>query len=243
MSRPADPGAGAGSADAPAMSARRRRRADEILAAAREVFLEKGFQRTSVSEVASRVGIVEGLVFSYFPTKRDLLHEVLRAMYEPLIDDVAAGYARLHGLRARLRFIIWRHIRVYVETPGLARLALHEVRTGPEYASSGLYALQVRYTQFVRLAVEDAIQDGELSAPVEVEMVRSVLYGGLEHLLWPVIYGNHPVAVDLVADRYTDQILHGLLGARPPDELEARVRRLEAMARKPAAPKRRARPG
>lgn len=82
------------------MSERRQRRANEILAAAREVFLEKGFERTAVSEVASRVGIVEGLVFSYFPTKRDLLHEVLGAMYEPLIRDVGDGYARLKGLRA-----------------------------------------------------------------------------------------------------------------------------------------------
>src|ERR1700682_4010882 len=88
-----------GEADEPAMSARRQRRAEEILAAAREVFLEKGFQKTSVGEVAGRGGIVEGLVFSYFPTNRDLLHAVLRAMYEPLIEDVAEGYARLHGLR------------------------------------------------------------------------------------------------------------------------------------------------
>ena len=32
-------------------------------------------------------------MFSYFPTQRDLLHEVLRALYEPLIRDVDAGYA------------------------------------------------------------------------------------------------------------------------------------------------------
>ncbi len=64
----------------PKLSERRQRRFGEILAAAREVFLEKGFERTAISEVASRVGIVEGLVFSYFPTKRDLLHEVLTGM-------------------------------------------------------------------------------------------------------------------------------------------------------------------
>src|SRR5437868_4737534 len=103
---------------APQLSARRQRRAGEILAAARDVFLEHGFQGTAVSEIASRVGIVEGLVFNYFPTKRDLLHAVLRELYEPLIRDVSEGFERLQGLRARLRFIVWRHVRVYVETPG-----------------------------------------------------------------------------------------------------------------------------
>ena len=223
----------------PKMSERRQRRASEILAAARDVFLEKGFERTAVSEVASRVGIVEGLVFSYFPTKRDLLHEVLGAMYEPLIADVSSGYARLKGLRARLRFIIWRHVRVYVETPGLARLVLHEVRTGPEYESSGLHALQVRYTQFVRLALEQAVEDGELQGDVDVEMVRAILYGGLEHLLWPVLYGTHQVDVDEVADRYTDTVLHGLQGARQRDSVDARLARLESLVARSAPTARR----
>lgn len=221
----------------PKMSERRQRRASEILAAARDVFLEKGFERTAISEVASRVGIVEGLVFSYFPTKRDLLHEVLGAMYEPLIRDVGDGYARLKGLRARLRFIVWRHVRVYVETPGLARLVLHEVRTGPEYDSSGLHALQVRYTQYVRLALEEAVRDGELGAGVDIEMARSILYGGLEHLLWPVLYGQHAVDVDELADRYTELMLQGLQGARQHNSVDARLARLEALlaAKAPAA--------
>jgi AcrR family transcriptional regulator len=229
--------------DIPQMSERRQRRAGEILAVAREIFLEKGFERTAVSEIAARVGVVEGSVFSYYATKRDLLHEVLRELYEPLIKDVGDVYARLHGLRARLRFIIWRHVRVYVETPGLARLVLHEVRTGPEYASSGLHALHVRYTQYVRLALEDAVKDGELSAVVDVEMVRSMLYGGLEHLMWPALHGKHRIDVDLVADRYTDLMLSGLQPVRKAEQSdhEARLARLEALL-DAVPPKRRAKP-
>lgn len=218
--------------DTPApLSERRQKRAGEILAAAREVFLEKGFQGTAVSEIASRVGIVEGLVFTYFPTKRDLLHAVLREMYEPLIQDVGDGYARLQGLRARLRFIVWRHLRVYVETPGLAKLVLHEVRTGPEYTSSGLHELQVRYTRFVRLALEDAVREGEIEASVDIESVRSMLYGGLEHLMWPVLFGTQRANIDLIADRYTDLMLHGIEPARAPvqNDVESRLARLESL--------------
>jgi len=211
------------------LSERRQKRAGEILAAARQVFLEKGFVGTAVSEIASRVGIVEGLVFSYFPTKRDLLHQVLREMYEPLIQDVENGFARIQGLRARLRFIVWRHVRVYVETPGLAKLVLHEVRTGPEYTSSGLHDLQVRYTRFVRLALEEAVRDGELGADVDAEAARAMLYGGLEHLMWPVLFGSQRVDVDAVADRYTDLMLHGLQAAHAPSGVEARLARLEAL--------------
>jgi AcrR family transcriptional regulator len=228
-------------APASPLSQRRRKRAGDILAAAREIFLEKGFEHTAVSEIAARVGVVEGSVFGYFPTKRDLLHAVLDELYEPLIHDVGEGYARLHGLRARLRFIVWRHVRVYVETPGLARLVLHEIRTGPEATSSGLRAMHKRYTRFVRLAVDDAVKAGELDAAADADLLRAMLYGGLEHLLWPVLYGGRTVDVDAVADRYTDLLLQGLAPARAKGagNVDARLARLEALVAALPPPRRR----
>lgn len=228
-------------------SLRRQQREGEILAAARDVFLEKGFERASVSEIASRVGVVEGLVFRYFPTKRDLLHEVLRALYEPLISDVGEGFGRISGLKGRLRFIVWRHVRVYTETPGLARLVLHEVRTGPEYISSGLHDLQVMYTDFLRQTLVHAHADGELASEVEFEMVRAMLYGGLEHMMWPVLFSGRRVNVDAVADSFTDALLNGLHGEQPgsrsSDSIDARLARIESLlqaerpASKPKKPK------
>lgn len=210
---------------------RRQQRESEILAAAREVFLDKGFERALVSEIAARVGVVEGLVFRYFPSKRNLLNEVMHALYEPLISDVGEGFTRISGLRGRLRFIIWRHIRVYTETPGMARLVLHEVRTGPEYIGSGLHDLHVQYTNFLRQTLSQAIADGEIAADVQFEMVRSMLYGGLEHMMWPVLYGGRSVNVDTLADRFTDSLLHGLQTPQAPagNNVEARLARIESL--------------
>lgn len=190
---------------------RRLRRAAEILEAARDVFLEKGFDRSSVSEIASRVGVVEGLVYTYYPSKRDLLNAVLRGMYEPLIADLDDKFSRLHGVRSRMRFLIWRHLRVYVEEPNLSRLVLHEVRTGPEYFQSVLHDLHVRYTAFLLRTVEDAIADGELSPDTDAELLRSMVYGGIEHRMWGTLFGRGTVDVEAMADRYTAMVLGPLL--------------------------------
>ena len=137
---------------------RRLRRAQEILNAAREIFLDKGFGGASVGEIAAKVGVVEGLVYTYYPSKRELLNSVLRGMYEPLILDIEDKFSRLKGVRSRMRFLIWRHLRVYVEEPNLSRLVLHEVRTGPEYFQSVLHDLHVRYTAFLVRTLEEAIE-------------------------------------------------------------------------------------
>jgi len=197
---------------------RRMRRAQEIIAAARLTFLEKGFGRASVGEIAAKVGVVEGLVYSYFPTKRDLLNEVLRGMYEPLIQDIEDCFSRLHGLRSRMRFLIGRHLRVYVEDPGLSRLVLHEVRTGPEYFNSVLHDLHVRYTAFLMHTLRDAVVAGELPPDIDEEMVRSMVYGGIEHRMWATLFGRGTVDIESTADRYTDMVLRGII---PPDAAQA----------------------
>jgi AcrR family transcriptional regulator len=216
---------------------RRLRRAAEIVSAAKDTFLDKGFERASVSEIAAKVGVVEGLLYAYFPTKRDLLNEVLRGMYEPLIQEMEDGFSRLQGLRSRLRFLIWRHLRVYVEDPGLSRLVLHEVRTRPEYFNSALHELHVRYTAFVMRTVRDAIASGELSADTDGEMVRSIVYGGIEHRMWAVLFGRGTVDVEATADSFADMVLRGIqpvvlvnpepLAAQARDDLERRLERLE----------------
>ena len=212
------PGAIPGEALAPIAAGkqtpRRLRRAAEILAAAREVFLEKSFERSSVAEIAARVGVVEGLVYTYFPTKRDLLNEVLRGMYEPLIQDIADGFARIHGFRSRLRFLVWRHLRVYVEEPGLSRIVLHEVRTSPDYFQSVLHDLQVRYTAFLVRTVREAVEEGELPADTDVELIRSMLYGGIEHRMWSQLYGRGSIDIEATADRCTAMLLGGMLMTR-----------------------------
>ena len=247
--------------EAPAPSAagkqtpRRMRRAAEIIAAAREIFLEKGFERASVSEIAAKVGVVEGLLYSYYPTKRDLLNEVLRGMYEPLIREMEDGFSRLQGLRSRMRFLVWRHLRVYVEDPGLSRLVLHEVRTRPEYFNSALHELHVRYTAFLIRTVRDAVAHGELPADTDSEMVRGMVYGGIEHRMWGVLFGRDTVNVEVAADRFTDMVLCGILPnghadasptaaprASSREDIERRLDRLEkivaAGSLQPAAPRR-----
>lgn len=225
----------AGLRPAGSRTARRLLRASEIVAAARQAFLEHGFQGASVAQIAARVGVVEGLVYAYYPTKRHLLDEVLQTMYAPLLHDLAEGFARVQGLRSRLRFVIWRHLRVYVEEPNLSRLVLHEVRVAPEYPASVLHDLHVRYTQFVVRALRDAIAAGELAADTDVELVRSMVYGSIEHRMWALLFGRGSIDVEALADRFTDMVLRAIgvdatpvpSAAAPAADIEQRLQRLE----------------
>lgn len=66
---------------------------------------------------------------------------------------------------------------------------------------------------------------------------------GLEHLMWPVLFGKRRVDVELIADRYTDLMLDGLQArdTRTRSSVESRLARLEALIAPPPPVQRRAR--
>ncbi|MDD6034568.1 MAG: helix-turn-helix domain containing protein [Oscillospiraceae bacterium] len=58
-----------------------------ILQAAREEFLEKGFQESSMRRIAQNAGITPGNIYAYFPGKE--------ALFERLVDPAVADIRRL----------------------------------------------------------------------------------------------------------------------------------------------------
>src|SRR6185295_5914199 len=72
----------------------RRRKADrpgEIVAAALEVFAEKGFAAARLDEIAGRAGVSKGTLYLYFKDKGDLFRAVVRDTIAPNIATVRDG--------------------------------------------------------------------------------------------------------------------------------------------------------
>jgi AcrR family transcriptional regulator len=89
---------------------RRERTRSALLAAALELFAEKGFDATTVAEIAALAGVTEMTFYRHFGTKDAVLVD---DPYDPLIADaVAAAPAELSSLRAAAAgvLIAWRSV-------------------------------------------------------------------------------------------------------------------------------------
>jgi AcrR family transcriptional regulator len=62
----------------------------EILAAAEDVFLERGYEATTVEEIASRVGLLKGSLYYYIRSKPDLLYHVLTRANVKELEELRA---------------------------------------------------------------------------------------------------------------------------------------------------------
>jgi AcrR family transcriptional regulator len=79
---------------------------DRIRSAARELFIERGFERVTVSEVALAADVSEATAFNYFPTKEDLFFGGLEVFEEQLLDVIRARGPDETALAAFGRFVL-----------------------------------------------------------------------------------------------------------------------------------------
>ncbi|WP_406674290.1 helix-turn-helix domain-containing protein [Nonomuraea sp. N2-4H] len=90
--------------DSKPMRADARRNRARILAAAEEVFAERGAS-ASTEEVAARAGVAIGTVFRHFPTKRDLLAAIMKDLRRRLHREGGGAHRRRRSGHRVLRVL------------------------------------------------------------------------------------------------------------------------------------------
>jgi AcrR family transcriptional regulator len=211
----------------------RERRVQDILEAAREVFCERGYDDAAMAEIAARAGVVEGTIYKYFESKRDLVFKVMEAWYEGMVAGFATDLSGISGTRPRLRYLVWRHLRSIRDNPALCRVFFREVRAGENYHRSFIHDQNRRYTSFFAAVLREGIDAGEIRADVPVNLVRDFVFGGIEHHVWNYVYGRGGLDIEAVADWIADIVLAGLRPtgeARRGDALARETTRLAAVA-------------
>lgn len=148
----------------PAPHKRERRKQDrpgELLEAALDLFVEKGFAATRVEEVAARAGVSKGTLFLYFPSKEDLFKAVVLDNVSEPMSQGASEMAQFQGTTGMLlEHMMLQWWRRYGDThaSGISKLMISEATNFPDLAA------------FYRQAV---IEPGQA-------LVRSVLQRGVD---------------------------------------------------------------
>lgn len=209
----------------------RAEREAEILEAARAVFAERGYGAAAVAEIATRAGVVEGTVYSYFESKRALLIAVMKGFYEELISQTESGLQAVRGTENQLRFVIRRHLDTFTRDLGLCRVIIREARPDVALYDEAILELNRRYTGIALRVLEAGIAEGSLRDDLVPSVIRDLLYGGIEHAVWRFVFSDAELDAGLLADQLADALLGGIL-ARPAAGADAAVVRLErAVAR------------
>jgi TetR/AcrR family transcriptional regulator len=143
---------------------RKQDRPGELLEAALDLFVEKGFAATRVEEVAARAGVSKGTLFLYFPSKEDLFKAVVRASVVEPVAQGAAEIAHFQGTRGELlewMMLQWWHRYGDTKASGISKLIMSEASNFPELAQFYRNEVIEPGHALLRNALQQGIERGE----------------------------------------------------------------------------------
>jgi AcrR family transcriptional regulator len=154
----------------PALPARHARRKDarpgELLSAALDLFVEKGFAATRVEEVAARAGVSKGTLFLYFASKEELFKAVVRENISGRFSQWNAEFAAFEGSTAEMLrhcMALWWSRLGSSKASGITKLMLGEAKNFPELATFYQQEVIQPAHELIRRILQRGVDRGEFA--------------------------------------------------------------------------------
>jgi len=164
------------------------RRRKEIFNASVHLFLDKGFNETSMREIAEAAGIGKSTLYDYFPSKDDILLSFMEDELENLTKRGEEIARQDVGAQEKLRQIMFDYMDyLAAQEDFYMKLSLEVQRL----AQQSLARIQVKrhaYQDLIRSVIEEGIQEGCFRAVDPLLATRIILTA-----LTPAVYTTRPV--------------------------------------------------
>ncbi len=198
---------------APRWRRRKETRPAEILAAALEIFGERGYESTRLVDVARRAGCTKGTIFLYYENKTELFKAAVREVMLPLVLEterlVEAHSGTSRQLIEALLRLRWDHM-IRNRLSGLVKLMLAETRTYPELARFYNNEFIERNQALLRRVLQQGVERGEFR-PMNVGHVGRFLVAPMMFAtVWRHAF-EHAVDAPLQLDEYFESSLEMML--------------------------------
>jgi AcrR family transcriptional regulator len=172
-------------------------RRTEILDAAKRLFVEKGYDATTIRRIAGSLGISSTALYVYFPDKNAILAEICDATFERLIeelDEVRRGSPDpLHALQESLE----GYIRFGLKHPNEYELVFVSRRTEElQWPEAGNEEFGMQAFQRFSGCVEAAVRAG-LMYDTDTERLAQQLWAAIHGLVALLLLRSDFCWVDL----------------------------------------------
>lgn len=206
----------------------RRQRVEEkeraILSAARRIFEDKGYEGARVADVAAAIGIAEGTIYTYFPTKDALVRAMLERFWEDITAEARAAVAGRTGTFERLASLAESHLALCIRNWPFLEMTLRIVPGRSQDAQTR--SLMRDYVAVFDETFASGQDKGELAAEAELWVARDQFYGALEYSGRTLMLRTQPDPSPVIK-ALTDSFRASYGAARRADPVEDRLARLE----------------
>lgn len=191
-------------------------RRERIEAAAVEAFAARGYDATSVGEIAGAAGVSRTVLYDHFRSKRELYLHVLDTQNAAMLAEVGTGITGAGAGRDRMRATVVAYLAFARERPAARRILVDPIPTGDPELDRALHTFRSARTQAVAaMLAPDLARAGLAPGSTSAAVVVELLITGVDGVArW---WQDHPgVTLEEVSDVAARLLWSGLphLGGR-----------------------------
>jgi AcrR family transcriptional regulator len=192
------------------------RRKAEILEVAAAVFAEFGFANTQVQEIADRLGVGNGTVYRYFPTKEKLFIATVENGLTELSETMDRVFTETDDPLRQIELAVLEYLRFFHSRPTMAELFIQERAAFPKNPRAMYFTFKHEEEIRKHAAFYGSLMATGRLRPIPMErlfaVVGDLLYGAV---LTNLLAGRRVEPETHAAD-ILDVVMNGLL-ISPPD--------------------------
>lgn len=166
---------------------------ERYLGAALKLFTTKGIQNTSTAEIAKAAGTASGTLFLYFPTKIQLINELILMISKQVSDQINSLLDPSLSVRVAF-FTIWDgSIRWFLQN-------MDAFQYSQQVRDSGLISAETtmesgKYFSFYYEAIQKGLADGSIK-PYPIDLIGGFLYQDIIAVMNHIRLQSDPGNVD-----------------------------------------------
>jgi AcrR family transcriptional regulator len=197
---------------------RKEARPGELLDAALDLFVEKGFSAARVDEVAARAGVSKGTLFLYFESKEDLFKAVVRENIANQFPTWQEEFVAFQGSSAdmlRYALLSWWERIGKTRASGITKLVMSEAQNFPEIAQFYQEEVIKPGNAMIRRILERGVISGEFRQLDLEQAVHIIVAPMIFLMMWKHSMGACAASAKIVDPEQfihmqVDVLLHGM---------------------------------
>lgn len=152
-----------------------------IMQAAEELFSAKGFDATTLSEIALKAKVAEGTIYTYFDNKKDLLFSITKKRLTQYKKSIATLFDVTDVSRNFFQTVRFQFTTFLSNRDFLKVFLFHNILNREFYASDA-YKIFIDYISVLQRIVEEGIKKGVFRKNINIRVFRNLYCGALIHL-------------------------------------------------------------
>ncbi|RMG61387.1 MAG: TetR/AcrR family transcriptional regulator [Deltaproteobacteria bacterium] len=188
------------------MAQKKRSRKDDIIRAAAKLFSRKGYERTSVRDIAREVGMRSGSIFYHFDSKEEILVEVMAFGIGKFFEAAEEALSHAKSPVEKLTYLFRAHLEALLvdEHRDSMNVLLYEWRSLSDEGREEIVKLRDRYEEIWQEVLDEAKEAGLIEGDTKV--LRLMILGSLN---WSVQWFSPkgPLSADELAEAFVGFIM------------------------------------